>query len=303
MTKIVVTILTQNDLTSPIGWLEETVEGTINTSGTMAFFGPCIRFAPTHGRAKVISPHAGNEDVRETKYAGAQVANTTVVFKVVGTNMIKYFSDLEDGAGTCENSSSMAASINVHGTTKYWLAEFCRPAFGLVSSGRDLEIIGLVTMNHKFDLPLGAAWTSKPTLATDPGSSTSPSWRFSDGGDNPVTWDGDDMDCENIKVMFDRIPITRNSAGGTDLAVNKCGGRRIRFRMDLGNDTNAQNLLSDYQTGTPKDLVWTLDTGVAVITLANCILDPIAEEFLTAEEDPEVTLTLSGEATTATWST
>lgn len=298
---MVVTVITQQNLYTPVCYLEEsTAEGTIETSGTMVYIGPTVRFGVTHGQAKIISPGAGLEDVREAKYSGSQVSNTTIVYKVTDTNMLSYLVDAQDGSGTCEKSISLAATLKHYGSTKYWLAQFARPGFALFSSGRDLEIIGLGSFNHKFDLPLLDAWSSKPTLASDPGKTTNPSWTFASGGDNPVTWDGDDLDCENIRVMVDRAPVVRTSAGGTDLAVNICTARRVRYRMEIGNDANARKIIADYVASTAKELIWTLKTGSCVFTLADCILDPIPEEYLTAEEDPEVTLSLSGEAVSVT---
>lgn len=305
-------VITQKDLIKGVSWLPETTTaGTIETSGTMNWFGPIVRFSPTHGRSKLESPGAGLEDLRSISYPGGKIGSTTIAFKVINTGMIYYLTRRNEGAGTTSYPISLAAEINVHGTTKYWLAEFARPGFGLLSSGRDQEIIALGTFAHKYDRPLNASWTSKPTMATDPGETSYPVWKFSDGGTNPVLWDSDGLDCEAIRIMVDKQPLIRTSAGGDTLRINKCNARRIRWRMTVGNDSYAQNLIDDHANGNVKDIVWTLqkaygsgtaNTKVVELTLTDCGVDPIPEEFLTAEENSEVLLNLSGTAKNLNWS-
>ena len=301
-------VITQEDLIrGTVNYLaESTTEGTIETSGTMLTVGPVVRFSQTHGRSKLVSTHAGTENLRIVKYPGGQIGATTIVFKLIDTGFIKYITSSQDGTtATTTYSVSLAADISVHGTTKYWLAEFARPGFGLISSGRDQEVIGLGTFSHKFDRPLGTTWTSKPTLSNLGSETDYPTWEFSDGGDNPVTWDGDGLDCEAIRIMVDKMPLVRTSAGASTLKINKCTGKRVRFRLTIGNDSYAQNLIDDHANGNTKTMIWTVNLNqnpVAELRLDNCGLDPIPEEFLSSEENPEVQLNLSGEATNLTWS-
>jgi len=295
-----VTVLTQKSLTTPLGYIEQTSDDAIPTSGTMSFPGPIYGLNVSLVRNKIVIPQAGDdEDIREAKYAEQKMGALQINHGVIDTTLLDYYLNKASGAGTVAKALSWAATINELGSTKYFLMEYCKPATAVLSSGKGLAIAATAAFAGRYPTGTGnsyllSAWTSKPTLASDPGKATKPVWIFSGGGTNPVTWDGDNVGVNAISLSYNRLLYTDFSANNGDITINECMGRRFRWGMNIDYDTTGRDLIEDLTSGTVKELVWTVKSGTYTLTLTDCGLDPIDLSWLPPSANPKIDVDISG---------
>jgi hypothetical protein len=267
------TIVTTDDLLDPVGYLEETTEDTYK-AGSLLFPGPLQDFTFLAGRARKIIDDVNNDDIREI-IEGARVGVTDMTLGLVDTTFLKYLTELPVGTGTINKSICMAARVKVAAGTVYYEATMARPATGWIAGGQNQDTMFNMTLRHNFNMP---TTLTGGTMATDPGKTSKPSWKWSDGGGTPVLWGAQDVDILGLRVDFNRHLISRPASGGSILAINRSGGRTVSFQALCG--WKDQTLYDDLVGTDYNDLVWTLKTGSGTLTLSNCkITAPIGLNF------------------------
>ena len=267
------TIVTTDDLLDPIGYIEEATEDTF-PSGTLTFPGPLQDFTFLPSRARKIIDDTSTQDIREI-IDGALAGVTDMTLGVVDTTFLKYITELPSATGDISKSLAMAARVKVGAGTVYYKATMARAAVGWIAGGLDQDTMMGATFRHNFDMPTTLAGI---TMTTDPGKTSKPTWKWSDGGGTPVLWGAADVDILGLRVDFNRHLVSRANTGGSILAINRSAGRTITFQMVAG--WKSQTLYTDLVGTSYKDLAWTLKTGSGTLTLTDCkIMAPIPYRF------------------------
>lgn len=218
---------------------------------------------------KVPVRQLGSEDVFKI-IKGTEVYDLTLEYGMQTIGLPKYGINAQGGgAGSIDKSLSILAALKLGGyagTQYYYNMLGCRPNRTTVS-GRVNEP---VTVRQEFRVmniptPTSSSPIGAGTWASDPGTAPIAFWS---GGAAPVSIGSSSVSPIEMSVTVERNVEDIFVLGSTLAATLPPKHRDITASMSLL--WLNEDRKTDMKNFTDRTVVWTLSTGVAVLTLTNC---------------------------------
>lgn len=250
-------------------YIEESILGTFPTNPDMKWLGAIESWDPRADVSVIEIRQLGSEDPYKL-LKGNEVYEVSLEYFLQNSTFAKYGILAQGGgAGSIDKSLSLAAGIKmdgVGGAPYYYKMLGCRTR-SVTITGRTneplrarQELVCREIPEPSTVNPVGTgSWASDPGIAP---------WTYADGGLNPVTVASAPVPCVEMAVTVERNPESLFVLGSTKLAYLPPKHRAITATMTLV--WLSQSRYSDMAGWADRTVIWTLKSGISVITLNNC---------------------------------
>ena len=258
----------------------------------MIFAAQTAKITPSYDFPVKAFRRLGSED--PFKHIGVRADyKTSIDFGIANSAFIKYGINAINAGGTIHRSLSMGYSIPIDGTTHYIKMRGTRMEALRLSANAESELwtASADLVSSVIDDPSSSDYIGSGAHAT--ADSTQP-WAITEGGAGPITWGGSNLNFLDINATFTRNLSNKRTIGDANIKFQRATIRQVV--ADFTVEWLEGTLEDDLRAGTKRDLSWTLDTGVSVITFSTCRLINLSGRDVDAESTDTMPMKIGLEA-------
>lgn len=254
-------------IVKPLQYLEETVEGVIDSTGDFIAVGVNSMISIKKDGQWVEVPQLSAEDL-EGLIEGPQKYQFQIKYNPLDSNFLKYGVNAADPAspsGTISKSLTMLFSVYFNGTEKYIIITGLRPNQTQIDleTGKPIAItVDCVSMM----IGAPAAMPSGVTLVDTP--LTGSVWSWLTGGTGQVAYNSVSQDCKKFSITINRNAKEEYTLGDDNPGWILPHARKIAFSGDFLWD-GVSTFEADQAAGTPQTIAVVLLTSTSTLTLTS----------------------------------
>lgn len=275
-----------SQIVNSLEYVEETdgSYGALPSNPTMLAIAEVAKWTPKLDMDKQEFRRLGSEDVFKI-LAGKNKFDSDIEFGIANSTFIKYGISAINGAGTIAKSLALGFSIKINGTTHYVNLLGSRMKMLKISASPEAPIIKCVaTMEHS-DITSPAKDDYKGS-GSHASAGTAAVWTYTDGGANPITWGGSNVNILAINLQFERALASKFYMGSAKIGNQYPVKRKISGDLTTEFDTTSFEV--DMKAGTARNLAWVLKSAVSTLTITNAHLINLTGRDIDADADDSI---------------